>query len=99
MLFNKIISTKIARIHLFLKRGSCCVDTYLFAYYLHVFEETLMVTCSCAVLEGGRENIMPITEYVSREPMERNWGKLSYQFGGRFKLYILHCMDYPVINI
>lgn len=99
MLLNKIISTKIARIHLFLKRGSCCVDTYLFAYYLHVFEETLMVTCSCAVLEGGRENIMPITEYVSREPMERNWGKLSYQFGCRFKLYILHCMDYPVINI
>lgn len=57
MLFNKIISTKIARIHLFLKRGSCCVDTYLFAYYLHVFEETLMVTCSCAVLEAGRENM------------------------------------------
>lgn len=36
MLLNKIISTKIARIQLFLKRGSCCVDTYLFAYYLHV---------------------------------------------------------------
>lgn len=60
MLLNKIISTKIARIQLFLKRGSCCVDTYLFAYYLHVFEETLMhvmVTCSCAVLEAGRENM------------------------------------------
>lgn len=57
MLLNKIISTKIARIQLFLNRGSCCVDTYLFAYYLHVFEETLMVTCSCAVLEAGRENM------------------------------------------
>lgn len=67
MLFNKIISTKIARIHLFLKRGSCCVDTYLFAYYLHVFEETLMVTCSCAVLEGGRENMMHANHWICQQ--------------------------------
>lgn len=67
MLLNKIISTKIARIHLFLKRGSCCVDTYLFAYYLHVFEETLMVTWSCAVLEAGRENMMHANHWICQQ--------------------------------
>lgn len=41
--------------------------SYLFAYYLHVFEETLMVTCSCAVLEAGRENIMHANHWICQQ--------------------------------
>lgn len=58
MLLNKIILIKIVRIYLFLKRGLCCVDIYVFVYYLYIFEEMLMVICLCVVLEVGWENMM-----------------------------------------